>query len=547
MSATYSPEDNKLRLYPLSRLPKDLYDRVRAAGFIWAPRQELFVAPAWTPAREDLLIELCGEIGDEDKSLVERQEERADRFEDYSDKREADAHRAAAAVDAIADSIPLGQPILIGHHSERHARRDAEKIENGMRKAVKMWETSQYWTDRAAGAIRHAKYKERPDVRARRIKTLEADERKQAKSKANAEHYLAHWLKDGLTLERAKTIANYSGGEVTLPDGSKCWSAWSALDSGKMTAEEARDQCAAQCRRSIAWADRWLTHLGNRLAYERAMQAESGGTAADKVKPEKGGACKCWVRRGQWIEIQKVNKVSVTVLDNWGNGGRDFTRTIPFDKLSALLSKADFAAFKAGATVANVEPPKPWTPRPEEPRTLFDDMADSLKAGVKVVSAPQLFPTPADLAARVVELADIHPGHEILEPSAGTGSLIRAIQEKDEDADITAVEINGQLYARISGMVHKSRCMDFLECNGELGTFDRVIMNPPFTNGADIKHIEHALTKLKPGGRLVAICANGPRQKEKLQPLAAEWIDLPAGSFQEAGTNVNAAIVVIDR
>jgi hypothetical protein len=35
-------------------------------------------------------------------------------------------------------------------------------------------------------------------------------------------------------------------------------------------------------------------------------------------KPEKGGACKCWVRRGQWIEIQKVNRVSVTVLDNWG-------------------------------------------------------------------------------------------------------------------------------------------------------------------------------------------------------------------------------------
>src|ERR1700722_12179425 len=28
MTATYSPEDNKLRLYPLSRLPKELYERV---------------------------------------------------------------------------------------------------------------------------------------------------------------------------------------------------------------------------------------------------------------------------------------------------------------------------------------------------------------------------------------------------------------------------------------------------------------------------------------------------------------------------------------
>jgi hypothetical protein len=36
MTATYSPEDNKLRLYAVSRLPRDLYDRVKAAGFIWA-------------------------------------------------------------------------------------------------------------------------------------------------------------------------------------------------------------------------------------------------------------------------------------------------------------------------------------------------------------------------------------------------------------------------------------------------------------------------------------------------------------------------------
>jgi hypothetical protein len=71
-------------------------------------------------------------------------------------------------------------------------------------------------------------------------------------------------------------------------------------------------------------------------------------------------------------------------------------------------------------------------------------------------------------------------------------------------------------------------------------------MNPTFANGQDIRHIEHARGKLKPGGRLVAICANGPRQRERLQPLATDWIDLPAGSFSEQGTNVNAAIVVID-
>ena len=46
-TATYSPEDNKLRLYPSGRLPGDTYARVKAAGFKWAPKQQLFVAPAW--------------------------------------------------------------------------------------------------------------------------------------------------------------------------------------------------------------------------------------------------------------------------------------------------------------------------------------------------------------------------------------------------------------------------------------------------------------------------------------------------------------------
>ncbi len=29
--------------------------------------------------------------------------------------------------------IPPGQPILVGHHSERRTRRDAQRIENGMK------------------------------------------------------------------------------------------------------------------------------------------------------------------------------------------------------------------------------------------------------------------------------------------------------------------------------------------------------------------------------------------------------------------------------
>jgi Methyltransferase small domain len=94
-------------------------------------------------------------------------------------------------------------------------------------------------------------------------------------------------------------------------------------------------------------------------------------------------------------------------------------------------------------------------------------------------------------------------------------------------------------------------CSDFLECNGDLGKFDRVLMNPPFANGSDIKHIKHALTFLKPGGRLVAICAGGTRQAEALQPLAEDsgglWEPLPADTFKESGTAVNTVLLTINQ
>jgi 16S rRNA G1207 methylase RsmC len=85
-------------------------------------------------------------------------------------------------------------------------------------------------------------------------------------------------------------------------------------------------------------------------------------------------------------------------------------------------------------------------------------------------------------------------------------------------------------------------CQDFLTVSPP-GTFDAVIMNPPFKDGADIKHILHAREFLKPGGRLVAICAGGPRQVDKLKPLCESWEELPEGTFD--GTGVRAVLLTM--
>ena len=76
--ASYDPSDDKLRIRASARLDAETYARVKAAGFGWAPKQDLFYA-VWTPAREDLALELAGDIEDESTSLEERAAQRAER------------------------------------------------------------------------------------------------------------------------------------------------------------------------------------------------------------------------------------------------------------------------------------------------------------------------------------------------------------------------------------------------------------------------------------------------------------------------------------
>lgn len=330
ITATYSPDDNKLRLYASSRLDAETFARVKAAGFIWAPKQEVFVAPMWTPAREDLARELAGDIEDEDTTLVERAEDRAERFTGYSERRTAEAQAARNAVSAIADAIPFGQPILVGHHSERHARRDAERIQNGMRRAVQLWDTASYWTERAAGAVQAAKYKERADVRARRIKRIEADRRAAQREQAQAQRRIDFWSREDVTHELAVRATGGALGGVSrcypLADFPRAapasqyeghMSTYSALTGGVIGVDQARGIELPAARRVVAHYARWIAHYDNRLAYERAMLAEQGGLVAERVAIEVGGQ----VRIGsKWRVVVRVNRSEGRVVSVTTNG-----------------------------------------------------------------------------------------------------------------------------------------------------------------------------------------------------------------------------------
>ncbi len=85
----------------------------------------------------------------------ERLERKAARREQWAESAKQEAARRFEGARRIADAIPLGQPILVGHHSERRARRDQERIHNNMAKGCEATERAERHTQ-AAGGLRDA-------------------------------------------------------------------------------------------------------------------------------------------------------------------------------------------------------------------------------------------------------------------------------------------------------------------------------------------------------------------------------------------------------
>ena len=81
-----------------------------------------------------------------------RQEARRQRYADLSAKNDKEAERRFGTARKIGDAIPFGQPILVGHHSEKHARSDAARIDNNMRAGVEAMGKADYYEQKAASA-----------------------------------------------------------------------------------------------------------------------------------------------------------------------------------------------------------------------------------------------------------------------------------------------------------------------------------------------------------------------------------------------------------
>ena len=149
--ATYDLDDNQLRVSVLSKVPKAHWMAFKEdLGMQWAPRQRLFKG-AWSRSRVELMqhwgIEI--EIG----ACFDDPDARADRFGTYATNAERRSNQAYQRSHDLTSGIPMGQPILVGHHSEKRHRATLAKAHAAMDKTVKESRRSKYWEDRAASVI----------------------------------------------------------------------------------------------------------------------------------------------------------------------------------------------------------------------------------------------------------------------------------------------------------------------------------------------------------------------------------------------------------
>lgn len=168
----------------------------------------------------------------------------------------------------------------------------------------------------------------------------------------------------------------------------------------------------------------------------------------------------------------------------------------------------------------------------------------------------QFFATPPEVADWLVMLAGgVHEDEKVLEPSAGTGAIIDAIHRSCNDLVVDCFELmpeNKELLSKKSNINILGD--DFTTY--DLGLYDKIIANPPFSKNQDIRHVKRMYEHLNNGGTVAAImschwkiasekeCADF---REWLKDVHAKICDIEEGSFKQSGTGIETTAVIIQK
>ena len=154
--------------------------------------------------------------------------------------------------------------------------------------------------------------------------------------------------------------------------------------------------------------------------------------------------------------------------------------------------------------------------------------------------AHQFYPTPERLARIAVDMAEIGPEDICLEPSAGLGG-IADLMPKDRTRCVEISKLHCDILTAKGFTVAMDDFLVWANLSGHT-EYDRVVMNPPFSEGRAQAHVEAAAKLVKRGGRLVAILPSGQKNRLTLPGFDISWSAQYDNEF--AGASVSVVIMV---
>jgi hypothetical protein len=215
---------------------------------------------------------------------VARAEARAERMADRSTASSAAAAASFAEAQAVQEMIPPGQPILVGHHSERRHRKDLEKIDRKLDAGVEASRAAETYERRADSAAYEARKNENPALIKRRLERLEADRRRIDR---RIDGSYDPWAKPAEPAERERL-----GQE--------------AADLDEQIAFQRGLLASAETERGRLWR-REDFRIGDEVLYH-----------------------------GTWYPVKRVNPKSLSIpplLDQGKDLGRSWTEKLPYDRV----------------------------------------------------------------------------------------------------------------------------------------------------------------------------------------------------------------------
>ena len=171
---------------------------------------------------------------------------------------------------------------------------------------------------------------------------------------------------------------------------------------------------------------------------------------------------------------------------------------------------------------------------PFNPERVFSILKEGKRCNLQ--QEYQFFETPAEVADWLVMLAGgINEADTVLEPSAGRGALIKAIHRACSSVTVECYELmpeNREFLYSLDNVIILDE--DFTK--DSVGSYTKIIANPPFSGNQDIEHVRIMYKLLEKGGTLAAITSSHWKiASEKKCVDFRNWLEEVHGEVFEIG------------